>query len=427
MTGDSSKTGVPSNYQRILMNFSGLSLDQAPPIYVPFSFFITASILGIFGSLHIALFDYNYVYFHLISIGFVGFVIIGALFQMFPVMIGVSVKKVLPTFYTIFFSLLLGLICFYLGYTLDNHTFMVLSTLLLISGFLTFCTVFLYSLFTSSTHHDATSIAMSISLIFLTLGTLFGASILLQYYLPSTIYHLPTNIHINTIFFGTIFILIMGISFKIIPMFWVAKNYPTYCKKFILPLTTTLVLGFIILKLFDIDFNENIFYALIALPLMAFYSITIRRLKNRKRKLKDYSVYFLYLGLSLGFIASISLILQLFIPIDKTIFGLLFGFGCVLSFIFGLLYKIVPFLCWFHLSAKGLFDIPTIKDFIKEKTIKLHFYLHIILTCGIFLYIVDVVVINILLAVLFLEFIVLLYNISSAFKTYLSITQKVIQ
>jgi hypothetical protein len=172
------------------MNFSGLSLDQAPPIFVPFGFFITASILGIFGSFHIAFFDYSYVYFHFITIGFFGFVMIGALFQMFPVMIGIGVKKVLPTFYIVFFSLLLGLICFYLGYTLDNHIFMALASLFLISGFLSFCLVFLYSLFSSSTHHDATSIAMAISLIFLALGTLFGASILLQYYLPSTIYHL---------------------------------------------------------------------------------------------------------------------------------------------------------------------------------------------------------------------------------------------
>ncbi|MDY0326856.1 MAG: hypothetical protein RBR07_01250 [Arcobacteraceae bacterium] len=403
------------------MNFSGLSLDQAPPIFVPFGFFITASILGIFGSFHIAFFDYSYVYFHFITIGFFGFVMIGALFQMFPVMIGIGVKKVLPTFYIVFFSLLLGLICFYLGYTLDNHIFMALASLFLISGFLSFCLVFLYSLFSSSTHHDATSIAMAISLIFLTLGTLFGAYILAQYYIiQNSTFIIQHSLHINTLFFGTIFILIMGISFKIIPMFWVAKDYPIYCKKFILPLITFLVSGFILLQLFGINFDENIYYALFALPLLAFYSITIRRLKNRKRRLTDYSIYFLYTGLSLGFIGALLLIAKNFITIDSHIFLTLFGFGCVLSYIFGLLYKIVPFLCWFHLTSKGLFDIPTIKEFIELKYIKAHFITHILFIA------VSFFSIQLASFLLIVSFALLLYNISKAYLIYQGITKKLL-
>ncbi|MEW6551327.1 MAG: hypothetical protein AB1389_04275 [Campylobacterota bacterium] len=404
------------------MNFSGLSLDQAPPIYVPFGFFITACILGIFGSLNIAFFGYSYVYFHFITIGFFGFVMIGALFQMFPVMIGVGVKNVIPTFYTVFSSLLLGLSSFYLGYIFDNHTLMAFAGVFLISGFLSFCAVFLHSLFKSSANYDATSVAMAIALIFLAIGTIFGASILAQYYI---IQHLTFNIqhslHINTLFFGTIFILIMGISFKIIPMFWVAKEYPPYCKQFILPLATALTAIFILTKLLWIDIDDKIYYALFALPLLAFYSISIRRLKNRKRKLKDYSVYFLYIGLGLGFIGALLLLAQNFITVSSHIFLTLFGFGCVLSFIFGLLYKIVPFLCWFHLTSKGLFDIPTIKEFVEEKYIKAHFIVHILFLALSFFSI------KLCTSVLFVSFALLLFNITKAYLIYHGITKKVLQ
>jgi hypothetical protein len=404
------------------MNFSGLSLDQAPPIYVPFGFFITACILGIFGSLNIAFFDYSYVYFHFITIGFFGFVMIGALFQMFPVMIGVGVKNVLPTSYIVYSSLLVGLVFFYFGYSFDNQMFIAFAGLFLIIGFLSFCSVFLYSLFNSSANYDATSLAMAISLIFLAIGTIFGACILLQYYLLSpTIYNLPPSVHINTLFFGTIFILIMGISFKIIPMFWVAKEYPPYCKNFILPLATALTAIFILTKLLWIPVDEHIYYGFFALPLLAFYSISFRRLKDRKRKLKDYSVYFLYVGLTLGFIGALLLIAQNFITVKPHIFLTLFGFGCVLSFIFGLLYKIVPFLCWFHLTSKGLFEIPTIKEFVEEKYLKAHFIVHILFLVVSFF---SIKLSSLLLAI---SFALLLFNATKAYLIYRGITKKMLQ
>jgi hypothetical protein len=42
-----------------------------------------------------------------------------------------------------------------------------------------------------------------------------------------------------------------------------------------------------------------------------------------------------------------------------------------------MVYKIIPFLSWFHLSSKGYFKLPTIREFIDERYIKVHFFLHI--------------------------------------------------
>ena len=43
----------------------------------------------------------------------------------------------------------------------------------------------------------------------------------------------------------------------------------------------------------------------------------------------------------------------------------------------GMLYKIVPFLTWFHLNAKGIFTIPTMRDMIPIKNMQIQFYFHL--------------------------------------------------
>jgi positive regulator of sigma E activity len=43
-----------------------------------------------------------------------------------------------------------------------------------------------------------------------------------------------------------------------------------------------------------------------------------------------------------------------------------------------MVYKIIPFLSWFHLSSKGYFSLPTIREFIEEKYIRVHFFIHLL-------------------------------------------------
>jgi uncharacterized membrane protein required for colicin V production len=59
------------------------------------------------------------------------------------------------------------------------------------------------------------------------------------------------------------------------------------------------------------------------------------------------------------------------------ILAIIFAFGFLYSLLQGMVYKIIPFLSWFHLSSKGYFKLPTIREFIDEKYIKIHFFLHI--------------------------------------------------
>ena len=63
--------------------------------------------------------------------------------------------------------------------------------------------------------------------------------------------------------------------------------------------------------------------------------------------------------------------------LNITPLAVLFGLGFAVSIINGMIYKIIPFLTWFHLNSQGVFNIPTMRDMIPSQATKIQFYLHI--------------------------------------------------
>jgi len=49
-----------------------------------------------------------------------------------------------------------------------------------------------------------------------------------------------------------------------------------------------------------------------------------------------------------------------------------------MSVVYAMAYKIVPFLVWFHLNAKGYFDAPMMYEVIHPKYAKINLYLFVI-------------------------------------------------
>jgi hypothetical protein len=70
---------------------------------------------------------------------------------------------------------------------------------------------------------------------------------------------------------------------------------------------------------------------------------------------------------------------KFFIPWVFASFALLF-YGGMVSIINGMLYKIIPFLSWFHLANKGIFEVPSIKQFLTDGQIRLQFFIHLAVT-----------------------------------------------
>ncbi|MFA7611104.1 MAG: hypothetical protein WCY51_06370, partial [Sulfurimonas sp.] len=95
------------------------------------------------------------------------------------------------------------------------------------------------------------------------------------------------------------------------------------------------------------------------------------------------------------------------------------GGGFILSIMTGMLYKIVPFLVWFHLNAKGYMSIPTMNEMINKRLATAQFVLFIISLIGFVVsffapYLLSLSAIAFIISMLILE-----YNVISPVLIYL--------
>jgi hypothetical protein len=244
------------------------------------------------------------------------------------------------------------------------------------SGFLVMILSVLYAI-KGVEHITATLRGMQRSIYF-ALIILFMGLFLLYGYLNGTkdALHLAiANIHSVLAIFGFAGILIIGVAFQVLPMFYVAPKFKNFCKKYVINLISAGLLLWFVLNLF---FEE---YALIgkfwiALFFWAFATTVWVKLNKRKRPVSDVTVWYWRA-------ASIFLTLGSFLWIFDEFFkheyivmvAILIGGGFILSILVGMLYKIVPFLVWFHLNSLGYMSIPTINEMIDKRVAKVQFVL----------------------------------------------------
>ena len=361
----------------------GLSLDQAPPISVPFRFFLTAPIFAIIIGVLILLNDANLIMnryseisiaiVHLFTLGILSMIIVGAMQQMMPVLAGAIIKKPILFANIVHTCLTLGTIFFALYFIYNLNFLLIIATLLLAISFLTFFFVSI-KLLIKVEFLTATVISMRI---FLILGLI---TILLGLYLSGA--HISQNIgahhysfvtiHILFGMFGFSTVLIMGVSFQVIPMFYVARDFPKFVQKKIPFILVFLLFVYSAFELLSIDMSLIKILLLLTIGLFAYFGID--SLNNRRRPIFD--VTLLYWKLSLYMLIS-SLLFWTFSKNDVSyLLAILFGLGFLFSLLQGMVYKIIPFLCWFHLTSKGHFNVPTMRELIIESSIRLQFYIY---------------------------------------------------
>jgi len=360
--------------------FAGLSLDQAPPFRAPLKFFLTAPVFAciagvflLYGS-SIEIHSPNTIAtIHLLTIGFMIMIVFGALQQMLPVVAGAVIPKPMTVANTTYTLLVLGIISFVSGFLYYEKILLFISSNFLLLGLFLFTSIALWQLLKVQ-NKSWIVLGMIFSLLFLMIAFFVGIHLIISHALGniSTLHYDIALIHYNYIFFGFIFLLIVAITFQVVPMFWVADSFSRNQQKFII-LFTTLVLIFYGFNIFMQLGFDLVYKFLMSGVTLYFGYITIQKLKNRKRKLKDISVYFYIISMVFLMIGAVLWIVQL--PLQ--FLGIFWGLGFVYTLMNGMLYKIVPFLTWFHLSSKGVFDIPTMRDMINIKWSQMQFTLHL--------------------------------------------------
>lgn len=361
----------------------GLSLDQAPPISVPFRFFLSAPLFGVLISLVIFFTPFSeisnqYSHFaiglvHLFTLGILSMIIFGAMQQMMPVLAGAIIKKPRLFANVVHASLVLGTLFLSFSFILEIKILLHIAVLFLAIAFLTFFIMSIKLLFKVkylTTTVKAMRLFSLAGIITLFLGLYLAISHMTLEF--NAQYYSFVFLHILFGLFGFALLLIMGVSFQVIPMFYVAPDFPKFIQNK-LPLIIFILL-FISALFFFFDINILILKLIFSSLIISFCFYGLKSLNNRKRPVFDATLW--YWKFSLVCLA-ISLIIWLVEFDTNYILAIVFAFGFLYSLLQGMVYKIIPFLSWFHLTSKGYFKLPTIREFIDERYIKIHFFLHI--------------------------------------------------
>lgn len=382
------------------MNYNQLSLEQAPGIAVPLRFFLTAPLFAIAASLVLLyngpeIFQDRWLpqtlaFTHLITLGFITMVMMGALLQLLPVLAGSNIPaaSMLSPIIHILYSL--GICLLTLGLGTSNQQLIQLSMFTLLPALFIYLSAVSYALFNAQSSHvsvQSMRIAIASLWIAIALGFMLASGhgwdsipLLRQF----------TSLHIAWASIGWVSIMMISVAYQVVPMFQVTSEYPKVLSRYLSPLILLSLLALSLVKYFYIELADTAqwlysgaIYSTCFL-LAVFIIVTLRLQLQRKKRLADVSLYFWFSGLISLFV---SLALFLYAEITHQDFSILiaviFFSGFVISVINGMLYKIVPFLVWLNLhkqlslSGKGLASIPTMNEVISRKKTWRQYYLHL--------------------------------------------------
>lgn len=376
-----------------VLNYDTLALDQAPPLWAPLRFFLFAPLFAIFAGILILCSDASVlmnrysmdsiIITHMITIGFFGFIMLGALTQMLPVLTGQYIPRVEALSTTSVILLSIGLVCMFFGLYYDLSALSSFAYLYLSGGFLIMLSGIAYAM-SGVRKYTATIKAMAVSLSFALMIVPMGAYLLYGYATKniSEYHYIIANIHSTWAIFGFAGILIIGVAFQVLPMFYVAPRFKNFCKKRVVLFITTGLLVWFFLSLF---YAEYTLYAkfIITTFFWAFATTVWFKFNKRKNPISDVTIWFWR-------VASVSLTLGAYLWIFDEFFkheyivmvAILIGGGFIFSIMIGMLYKIVPFLIWFHLSTKGYINMPSVDKMIDKNLARVQFVLFVLSLIG---------------------------------------------
>lgn len=373
------------------MKLIALSTEQAPPLSVPLRFFAVAPLFLALAALLLALDGGNpfsnshtpalLAATHSITLGFISMIMLGALQQVLPVVIGSSLHTPRLVAWVSQLSLSAGTLLLSFGFSGGRPELLNLAWPLLGLGFATFASAALSSLARAAVHNASKS-AILLSLLALLAAVWLGMLLTQGYASGQMIAPQFAAAHVSLALGGWVLLLIVGVSYQVVPMFQLTPSYPRWLALVLAPAIFLTLLLQLVLSLFDGAAGWPEFAAgnLFWTGAIIFSVATLKLQQQRRRSIPDATLTFFRIALlALLCVAVLAMAAQNFDAPEavKILGGLLFVAGFALSLIFGMLYKIVPFLIWFHLFRGGSFhSIPNMKEIIPEAWMWRHVWLH---------------------------------------------------
>lgn len=381
------------------MSQAKLILSQTPAPSVPIRFFLSAPLFGLAAAILVlwqgdTAFSHRWspgalAATHLLVLGYLAMVMQGALLQVVSVVTGGQPPKVMLLSSLIHITTTLGTLLLAAG-LLSGGTLLLHSAIGLLGvGFILFLGTITAGLLRSTTRRDAgMGIALSLICLAVTIG--LGIWLGLGHGTESIalVRHL-TDTHLAWGLIGWSGILLITVAQEVVPMFQLTPAYPGWVRRSLAWILVTGLLCWSYGSLTEIPSLTLLGGSLSALSLTAFALATLWLQRQRKKKSADTVVWFWRLAM-ISLLLSVPLWLATTItpegsnhPSYSLALGILVIYGLLVSAVNGMLYKILPFLSWLHLSIQVTEHklsrrlIPNIKKIIPDTKARLQFWAHL--------------------------------------------------
>ncbi len=376
--------------------YSGLSLDQAPPLSAPLRFFLTAPLFGMAAAVLMAISGPDIfisrwspqmlALTHLITLGFISMAMLGAVQQLLPVLAGSPIARPVLIGAALHLLLTIGAALLAAGFLHDNEPALIAALLALAVCMGLFLVVTMHCLFTAKAESDSVA-AMRLSATSLAVAVVAGVCIVLGRMTDPLVpaHAALTDIHPVWALSGWVGLMFIGVGYKVAPMFQLTPGYPKPVTAWLVRAIFGLLLLYSGVRLIRPGFAS---WLLPALPacFVVFAIVTLSLQGRRRRRIPDVTLDFWRLGMfSILAVAALWAVQLSPSPVPaaldvELVIGIVILIGVVVSLITGMLYKIIPFLLWFHLQSRldEYVKLPSMKEMLPDKPARRQLHVHMI-------------------------------------------------
>lgn len=375
-----------------------LSFAQAPPISVPYRFFLTAPLFGVAAGLIMAWLGPatfasrwtpgTLALTHLIAAGFMLQVMCGALLQFVAVVAGANIWRPRLVAAVVHPLITAGAVLLATAFLSAQPLLFVLAALVFAIALGLFLTVMAIALLRTPARGMSIHV-LRLAVFGLLLTVVFGVLLAAILGGLQSAWPLLTliNIHVVWGLGGWALMLVIGVSFLVVPMFQLTPAYPIWLTR----LAPAGLLGVLCLWSLQLLAGAERAQAwqsgvlLAGMLLTGLYAGATLWLQSRRRRRKTDVTFIYWRGAMLALLglAASWFLLQALPPLGSQAraplwLGVLALPGVFLSVISGMLYKIMPFLNWLHLQQAGAtaVPVPNMQQMIPQRAMRIQMLLH---------------------------------------------------
>ena len=360
-------------------NLMNISQQFAPPFKLVGSFFVSAMLILFIGIVLLFNFDINSLHtqnafvlswVHLFLLGFIIMSIFASMAQLLPVVLEVEHFSI-DLYYVVNPLLFIGTILIFFGFYKYPVILSYGGVIVFISFFIFLFESFLTIKKVKKLNFLSTTVL--VANIFLLLGLIVAIILSFVYSgnLDLDIKALMLS-HIYLVFVGYLGITIISMSYILIPMFWLSHSFNNIYLKLAFYSISVGVVLVVLSQILKFKLFENLGYFVVLIGFILFIYQLYLIFKTKVRKQKD--IYYKYIVFSVvNFVTALILVCLYFIVLNDyflVVAGFIFLLGFLTPIITAHLYKIIPFLVWFHRFAPlvGKQKVPMLADMVPIKS-----------------------------------------------------------